>query len=85
MSKDFEKSYRELAKSEAPDLWDRIESGLSRQSTRGQAEEEKRTETAPKEKKKAFRENFAWYLSIFTYGGGCDLCYNNNTDLYKRR
>ena len=50
MSKDFEKSYRELAKSEAPDLWDRIESGLSRQSTRGQAEEEKRTETAPKEK-----------------------------------
>ncbi len=52
MSKDFEKSYRELAKSEAPDLWDRIESGLSRQSTRGQAEEEKRTETAPKEKKR---------------------------------
>ena len=80
MSKDFEKSYRELAKSEAPDLWDRIESGLSRQSTRGQAEEER-----GQREKKAFRENFAWYLSIFTYGGGRDLCYNNNTDLYKRR
>lgn len=52
MSKDFEKAYRELAKSEAPDLWDRIESGLSQQSTRGQAEEEKRTETASKEKKR---------------------------------
>ncbi len=58
MSKDFEKSYRELAKSEAPDLWDRIESGLSRQSTRGQAEEEKRTETAPKE--------ILWHRSHFS-------------------
>ena len=29
MSKSFEKEYRELAQSKLPDLWDRIEAGLS--------------------------------------------------------
>lgn len=54
MSKDFEKAYRELAKSEAPDLWDRIESGISQRSTQGQAreEKEKEKETAHKKQKK---------------------------------
>lgn len=52
MSKDFEKAYRELAKSEAPDLWDRIESGISQRSTQGQAREEKEKETAHKKQKK---------------------------------
>lgn len=33
MSKDFEKAYRELAESEIPDLWDRIEAGLESKST----------------------------------------------------
>ena len=33
MKKDFEQAYRELAQNEAPDLWDRIEAGLSEKST----------------------------------------------------
>jgi len=33
MSKDFEQAYRELAESEIPDLWDRIEAGLENRST----------------------------------------------------
>lgn len=33
MSKDFEQAYRELAQSEIPDLWNRIEAGLSEKST----------------------------------------------------
>lgn len=32
MKKDFEQAYRELAQNEAPDLWDRIEAGLSEKS-----------------------------------------------------
>lgn len=32
MSKDFEQAYRELAQTEVPDLWDRIEAGLSEKS-----------------------------------------------------
>jgi len=33
MNKDFEKAYKELARVEAPDLWDRIENGLNEKST----------------------------------------------------
>lgn len=33
MNKDFEKAYKELAETEAPDLWDRIEAGISEKST----------------------------------------------------
>ena len=33
MKKDFEQAYKELAQNEAPDLWDRIEAGLSEKST----------------------------------------------------
>ena len=33
MSKDFEQAYRELAESEIPDLWERIEAGLESKST----------------------------------------------------
>lgn len=32
MKKDFEQAYRELARSEAPDLWDRIEANLTEKS-----------------------------------------------------
>ena len=32
MSKDFEKEYIELAQNEIPDLWDRIEAGLTEKS-----------------------------------------------------
>lgn len=49
MSKDFEQAYRELAESEIPDLWDRIEAGLESKSTPEQIEEseaEKEAETA---------------------------------------
>ncbi len=38
MSKDFEQAYTELAKSEAPDLWDRIECGLTERSTQPEAD-----------------------------------------------
>lgn len=38
MSKDFEQAYRELAESEIPDLWDRIEAGLESRSTPKQRE-----------------------------------------------
>ncbi len=33
MSKDFEQAYKELAQNEVPDLWNRIEAGLSERST----------------------------------------------------
>lgn len=39
MSKDFEKAYRELAESEIPDLWDRIEAGLESKTTPEQTKE----------------------------------------------
>lgn len=32
MNKDFEKAYKELARIEAPDLWDRIEAGITERS-----------------------------------------------------
>ena len=38
MSKDYERAYTELAKSEAPDLWDRIECGLTERSTQPEAD-----------------------------------------------
>ena len=43
MNKDFEQAYRELAQSEIPDLWDRIEAGLSEKST-PEKEQEKNQE-----------------------------------------
>ena len=46
MSKDFEQAYKELVQSEIPDLWDRIEAGLSEKSTPEKKEE------IPSEKKK---------------------------------
>ena len=46
MSKDFERAYRELAKSEAPDLWDRIEAGLGEKSTQDEPCAEPGTERA---------------------------------------
>lgn len=49
MSKDFEQAYKELAKSEIPDLWDRIEAGLSEKST-----PEPKHEQPPTEKKKIY-------------------------------
>ena len=42
MNKDFEQAYRELAQSEIPDLWDRIEAGLSEKSTPEKEQEKKR-------------------------------------------
>lgn len=36
MNKDFEKAYKELAKIEVPDLWDRIEAGLTEKSAPGE-------------------------------------------------
>ena len=41
MNKDFEQAYRELAQSEIPDLWDRIEAGLSEKSTPEKEQEKK--------------------------------------------
>ena len=39
MSKNLEEEYKKLALDEAPDLWDRIEAGLSEKST---SEEDKK-------------------------------------------
>ena len=41
MNKDFEQADRELAQSEIPDLWDRIEAGLSEKSTPEKEQEKK--------------------------------------------
>ncbi|MBD5548817.1 MAG: hypothetical protein HDQ97_15785 [Lachnospiraceae bacterium] len=43
MNKDFEQAYRELAQNEIPDLWDRIEAGISEKST-PEKEQEKNQE-----------------------------------------
>lgn len=45
MSKDFEQAYKELAQSEIPDLWDRIEAGLSEKSTPGKDQEKNQEKT----------------------------------------
>lgn len=42
MSKDFEQAYKELAQNEVPDLWNRIEAGLSEKSTSGKTEEQRK-------------------------------------------
>lgn len=38
MSKDFEQAYKELSQIEVPDLWDRIEAGLTERSTSKESE-----------------------------------------------
>ena len=53
MSKDFEQAYKELANSEIPDLWDRIEAGLSEKSI-----PEQKQEHPPKEKKKIYLRRY---------------------------
>lgn len=42
MSKDFEQAYKELAQNEVPDLWNRIEAGLSEKSTSRKTEEQRK-------------------------------------------
>ena len=51
MKKDFEKAYKELAETEVPDLWDRIESDLSEKSAPAETKAEKNKKTAPVNKK----------------------------------
>ena len=51
MKKDFEKAYKELAETEVPDLWDRIEAGLSEKSAPAETKAEKNKKTAPVNKK----------------------------------
>lgn len=51
MKKDFEKAYKELAETEVPDLWDRIEAGLSEKSAPAEAKAEESKEPAPIKKK----------------------------------
>ena len=51
MKKDFEKAYKELANTEVPDLWDRIEAGLSEKSAPAETKAEKNKKTAPVNKK----------------------------------
>lgn len=52
MSKDFEKEYIKLAESEIPDLWNRIEAGLTEKSTHT-------TESAPEQENK-ITHNIEW-------------------------
>lgn len=51
MKKDFEKAYKEFAETEVPDLWDRIEAGLSEKSAPAETKAEKNKKTAPVNKK----------------------------------
>ena len=51
MKKDVEKAYKELAETEVPDLWDRIEAGLSEKSAPAETKAEKNKKTAPVNKK----------------------------------
>ena len=51
MKKDFETAYKELANTEVPDLWDRIEAGLSEKSAPAEAKAEESKEPAPIKKK----------------------------------
>ena len=51
MKKDFETAYKELANTEVPDLWDRIEAGLSEKSAPAETKAEKNKKTAPVNKK----------------------------------
>lgn len=51
MKKDFETAYKELANTEVPDLWDRIEAGLSEKSAPAETKAEESKEPAPIKKK----------------------------------
>lgn len=51
MKKDFETAYKELANTEVPDLWDRIEAGLSEKSAPAETKAEESKEPAPINKK----------------------------------
>ena len=51
MKKDFETAYKELANTEVPDLWDRIEAGLSEKSAPAETKAEKNKKIAPVNKK----------------------------------
>ena len=51
MKKEFEKAYKELAETEVPDLWDRIEADLSEKSAPAETKAEKNKKTAPVNKK----------------------------------
>lgn len=88
MSKDFEKEYRELAQSEIPDLWNRIEAGLTEKSApekEAAAEEvieretieneETEKETAQKEGLKRKRNNRIYrYLKRYSAAAAAVLC-----------
>lgn len=52
MKKDFEKAYRALAETEAPDLWDRIEAGLGEKSAPAIPESEKKQKNPAGQRKK---------------------------------
>lgn len=52
MNKDFEQAYREMAQNEAPDLWDRIEAGLSEKSAPVLSMEQTKEAVTSQEQKK---------------------------------
>lgn len=65
MKKDFEQAYRELAQNEAPDLWDRIEAGLSDKSTPVLPKEQTETgETTRKQNKIAALLSYRKYVTV---------------------
>lgn len=65
MKKDFEQAYREQAQNEAPDLWDRIEAGLSEKSTPVLPKEQTETgETARKQNKIAALLPYRKYVTV---------------------
>ena len=65
MKKDFEQAYRELAQNEAPDLWDRIEAGLSEKSTPVlPTEQPEKTENTQSQKKRAVLLHYRKYATV---------------------
>lgn len=90
MSKDFEKSYKELAENEAPDLWDRIEAGLlpgsstqtkTAAETHGAPVEETEAETAAESavfpaagKKKEKKKEFLFRLRKYSAMAAAVIC-----------
>ena len=61
MNKDFEKEYKELAEIEAPDLWDRIEAGITKKEI---TEKEITEKSMPETKKKITVRSFVKRYSL---------------------
>ncbi len=65
MSKNFEEEYKALANEDLPDLWNRIEAGLTNKDA-SLMEDEKRQDEKPASGKTPPKDNFGKIISFFT-------------------